>query len=249
MRDKVCVPIGMQNASPEPLAAGDAFCIRRWASAEIQACTGGRPYATITGGRDEEMPDDYFNRQQNQHKPRYAAGSDMDSIKTGREIPEGGFKGKRSGPSAKSVLLLLTWVCICTIAIAAYVDSKEQKEKTTTTAPNNSATQVSSPKALQKTVTGEVSKDLVSFFYARDNSKATVEAYITNGTNKTIYNITVTYTIKDTAENVLAEKTISVPSELASGETGDYTTVIETPSKPTGETKVWMYATYKIRYT
>ncbi|MFR5902763.1 MAG: hypothetical protein ACLUIO_25355, partial [Neglectibacter timonensis] len=116
------------------------------------------------------MPDDYFNRQQNQHKPRYAAGSDIDSIKTGREIPEGGFKDKRSGPSAKSVLLLLTWVCICTIAIAAYVDSKEQKEKITTTAPNNSATQVSSPKALQKTITGEVSKDLVSFFYARDNS-------------------------------------------------------------------------------
>ena len=189
------------------------------------------------------MPDDYFNRQQNQHKPRYAAGSDMDSIKTGREIPDGGFKQKKDW----SILFAIIAALILYFGILPQIQSATKQNAQPTGNQQSPQVQADAQGVLHEAMTGEVSKDLVSFFYARDNSKATVEAYITNGTNKTIDNIIVTFTIKDTAENVLAEKTVNVPSELASGETGDYTTVIETPSKPTGETKVWMYATYNIR--
>lgn len=191
------------------------------------------------------MPDDYFNRQQNQRKPRYAAGSDMDSIKTGYEIPEGGSSKKKD----KSILIAIIAGLILYFWILPQVQSATKQNAQPTGNQQSPQVQADAQGVLHEATTGEVSKDLVSFFYSRDNSKATVEAYITNGTNKTIDNIIVTFTIKDTAENVLAEKAVNVPSELAPGETGDYTTVIETPSKPTGETKVWMYATYKIRYT
>lgn len=242
----MCVPIGMQNASPEPLAAGDAFCIRRWASAEIQACIGYRPYATITGGRDEEMPDDYFNRQQNQHKPRYAAGSDMDSIYTGREVPDGGF-GKKKDRS--TLIAAIVGAVILLWALPQILSAiKQDAQPAETTAPNDSAVQTSDQRTLQKIVTGEVDKDITGAFYSEDRSKLSVEAYIANNKNKSIYDIVVTFTVTDNAENVLAEKVINTPAELASGETGDYTTIIETPSKPTGETHVQMGTTYKIRY-
>lgn len=191
------------------------------------------------------MPDDYFNRQQNQRKPRYAAGSDMDSIYTGREVPDGGFGKKKD----RSTLIAAIVGAVILLWALPQILSAIKQDAQPTGNQQSPQVQADAQGVLHEPTTGEVSKDLVSFFYARDNSKATVEAYITNGTNKTIDNIVVTFTIKDTAENVLAEKAVNVPSELAPGETGDYTTVIETPSKPTGETKVWMYATYKIRYT
>ena len=191
------------------------------------------------------MPDDFFNQQQNQRKPRYAAGSDIDSIYTGREVPEGGFRRRSGGSLVRNIVIFSVIVIVGITAISIfslYMDEKRQPIQSSNFEP-----QVDTQGVVHEPVTGEVSKDLVSFFYSQDNSKATVEAYITNGTNKTVDNIIVTFTIKDTAENVLAEKVVSVPAELASGETGDYTTVIETPSRPAGETKVWMHATYNIR--
>lgn len=190
------------------------------------------------------MPDDFFNQQQNQRKPRYAAGSDIDSIKTGYEVPEGGFGKKKDRSTLIAAIIgaiLFLWILPQIFSI-----TRQSRQPAETQLPQ---AQTGVQGSLEKVVTGEVNKDLRSYFYSSDNSKATVEAYITNSTNKAIYDITVTYTIKDTAENIIAEKTIDSPNELASGETGDYTTVIETPSKPTGKTTVTMYATYRIRYT
>lgn len=237
------MPIGMQNASPEPLAAGDAFCIRRWASAEIQACTGGRPYATITDRRDEEMPDDYFNRQQNQHKPRYAAGSDMDSIKTGREIPEGGSSKKKD----KSILIAIIAGLILYFWILPQVQSATKQNAQPTGNQQSPQIQADAQGVLHEATTGEVSGEMTSFFYASDASKATIEAHIYNGTNKTISNIAVTFSIVDEAENVLAEKVVEISNDLPSGETADCTTVLETPSRPTGYTQAKMNAQYKIQ--
>ena len=192
------------------------------------------------------MPDDYFNRQQSQRKPRYAAGSDMDSIKTGREIPDGGFKQKKD----RSMLIAIIAGLILYFWILPQVQSatKQDAQPAETTAPNDSAVQTSDQRTLQKIVTGEVDKDITGAFYSEDRSKLSVEAYIANNKNKSIYDIVVTFTVTDNAENVLAKKVINTPAELASGETGDYTTIIETPSKPTGETHVQMGTTYKIRY-
>ena len=237
------MPIGMQNASPEPLAAGDAFCIRRWASAEIQACIGYRPYATITGGRDEEMPDDYFNRQQNQHKPRYAAGSDIDSIKTGREIPEGGSSKKKD----KSILIAIIAGLILYFWILPQVQSATKQNAQPTGNQQSPQIQADAQGVLHEATTGEVSGEMTSFFYASDASKATIEAHIYNGTNKTISDIAVTFTIVDEAENVLAEKVVEISNDLPSGETADCTTVLETPSRPTGYTQAKMNAQYKIQ--
>lgn len=193
------------------------------------------------------MPDDFFNQQQNQRKPRYAAGSDIDSIYTGREVPEGGFPKKRR-PSKKTTVFLIAWICFCLIMGAEFKKPREKKAQNETTTLNDSAVQTSSSRTLQKIVTGEVDKDITSAFYSEDRSKLSVEAYVANNKNKPIYDIIVTFTVTDNAQNVLAEKIIDTPTELASGETGDYTTVIETPSKPTGETHVQMGTTYKIRY-
>ena len=88
---------------------------------------------------------------------------------------------------------------------------------------------------------------MTSFFYASDASKATIEAHIYNGTNKTISNIAVTFSIVDEAENVLAEKVVEISNDLPSGETADCTTVLETPSRPTGYTQAKMNAQYKIQ--
>ena len=126
--------------------------------------------------------------------------------------------------------------------------TKQDAQPAETTAPNDSAVQTSDQRTLQKIVTGEVDKDITGAFYSEDRSKLSVEAYIANNKNKSIYDIVVTFTVTDNAENVLAKKVINTPAELASGETGDYTTIIETPSKPTGETHVQMGTTYKIRY-
>lgn len=237
------MPIGMQNASPEPLAAGDAFCIRRWASAEIQACTGGGPYATITGGRDEEMPDDYFNRQQNQHKPRYAAGSDMDSIYTGREVPDGGFGKKKD----RSTLIAAIVGAVILLWALPQILSVIKQDAQPTGNQQSPQVQADAQGVLHEATTGEVSGEMTSFFYASDASKATIEAHIHNGTNKTISNIAVTFTIVDEAENVLAEKVIEIPNDLSSGETADCTTVLETPSRPTGYTQAKMKAQYIIQ--
>lgn len=100
---------------------------------------------------------------------------------------------------------------------------------------------------LHEATTGEVNGEMTNFFYASDASKATIEAHIHNGTNKTISNIAVTFTIVDEAENVLAEKVIEIPNDLSSGETADCTTVLETPSRPTGYTQAKMKAQYIIQ--
>ena len=191
------------------------------------------------------MPDDFFNQQQNQRKPRYAAGSDIDSIYTGREVPEGGFPKKKD----RSMLIAIIAALILYFWISPQIQSAtKQNAQPTETTTNDSAIQTSAPRTLQKIVTGEVDKDITSAFYSEDRSKLSVEAYVANNKSKSIYDIVVTFTVTDNAENVLAEKVIDTPAELASGETGDYTTIIETPSKPTGETHVQMGTTYKIRY-
>lgn len=191
------------------------------------------------------MPDDFFNQQQNQRKPRYAAGSDIDSIYTGREVPEGGFKQKKD----RSMLIAIIAALILYFGILPQIQSATKQDAQPTEATtNDSAIQTSAPRTLQKIVTGEVDKDITSAFYSEDRSKLSVEAYVANNKSKSIYDIVVTFTVTDNAENVLAEKVIDTPAELESGETGDYTTIIETPSKPTGETHVQMGTTYKIRY-
>ena len=189
------------------------------------------------------MPDDYFNRQQNQHKPRYAAGSDMDSIKTGREIPEGGSSKKKD----KSILIAIIAGLILYFWILPQVQSATKQNAQPTGTQQSPQIQADAQGVLHEPTTGEVSGEMTSFFYASDASKATIEAHIYNGTNKTISDIAVTFTIVDEAENVLAEKVVEISNDLPSGETADCTTVLETPSRPTGYTQAKMNAQYKIQ--
>ena len=189
------------------------------------------------------MPDDYFNRQQNQHKPRYAAGSDMDSIKTGREIPEGGSSKKKD----KSILIAIIAGLILYFWILPQVQSATKQNAQPTGNQQSPQIQADAQGVLHEATTGEVSGEMTSFFYASDASKATIEAHIYNGTNKTISNIAVTFSIVDEAENVLAEKVVEISNDLPSGETADCTTVLETPSRPTGYTQAKMNAQYKIQ--
>lgn len=159
------------------------------------------------GGRDEEMPDDYFNRQQNQRKPRYAAGSDIDSIYTGREVPEGGFKSKEKLGCLPKIMLTIFAI----IAIFTVMPSEPLK--------------------------GEINGQITNFYYSDDRSSATVETRINNETNKTIYNIQLTYTIIDSGGNMLAKNIVDLPNEIAKGEAINHTVVIKTPSLPTGYTE------------
>lgn len=182
------------------------------------------------------MPDDFFNQQQNQRKPRYAAGSDIDSIYTGKEVPSGGYKKKND----KSILIAVIIGAIFFFGILPKVISLMGQSKQTT------GIQVDAQGVLHEPITGEVNAELTNFFYASDASMATIEAHIYNGTNKTISNITATFTITDEAENVLAEKIVEVPNKLLPGETADCTTILDTPSKPTGYTQAGMTAKYKI---
>lgn len=189
------------------------------------------------------MPDDYFNRQQNQRKPRYAAGSDMDSIKTGYEIPEGGSSKKKD----KSILIAIIAGLILYFWILPQVQSATKQNAQPTGNQQSPQIQADAQGVLHEATTGEVSGEMTSFFYASDASKATIEAHIYNGTNKTISDIAVTFTIVDEAENVLAEKVVEISNDLPSGETADCTTVLETPSRPTGYTQAKMNAQYKIQ--
>lgn len=189
------------------------------------------------------MPDDYFNRQQSQRKPRYAAGSDMDSIKTGREIPDGGFKQKKDW----SILFAIIAALILYFGILPQIQSATKQNAQPTGNQQSPQVQADAQGVLHEATTGEVSGEMTNFFYASDASKATIEAHIHNGTNKTISNIAVTFTIVDEAENVLAEKVIEIPNDLSSGETADCTTVLETPSRPTGYTQAKMKAQYIIQ--
>lgn len=189
------------------------------------------------------MPDDYFNRQQSQRKPRYAAGSDMDSIKTGREIPDGGFKQKKDW----SILFAIIAALILYFGILPQIQSATKQNAQPTGNQQSPQVQADAQGVLHEATTGEVSGEMTNFFYASDASKATIEAHIHNRTNKTISNIAVTFTIVDEAENVLAEKVIEIPNDLSSGETADCTTVLETPSRPTGYTQAKMKAQYIIQ--
>lgn len=187
------------------------------------------------------MPDDFFNQQQNQRKPRYAAGSDIDSIKTGYEVPEGGFGKKKDRSTLIAAIIgaiLFLWILPQIFSI-----TRQSRQPAETPQPQ---TQADAQGVLYESVTGEASGEITNFFYASDASKATIEAQLHNGTNKTIGSITVTFTIVDEADNVLSEKTIEIPNDLSPGESTDCTAVLETPSKPTGYTYAKMNAQYKI---
>lgn len=163
------------------------------------------------------MPDDFFNQQQNQRKPRYAAGSDIDSIYTGREVPKGGFKQKKKiGCLPKIILTILV---ITTILTALPGEPKE----------------------------GDISGWIEDFYYSEDISSATIETHLINSTNKTLYKIKLTYSIVDSAGNIIARKTVEMPNVLAPGETMDCSEVIETPSMPSGHTEAKVDASYKWR--
>lgn len=167
----------------------------------------------------------------------------MDDIRTGYEVPSGGFKNNGGGPSWKMILvvisLFIAWI------LPQALGGKEQS-KQTTTIQQPSQIQTDAQSASPEVKTGDVSGEMTDFFYSTDMSKATIEAHVTNGTNRAISEVVVTLTITDSSENVLAEKTITTPNVILSGETVDYTTVIEMPVKPTGYTQAEMDLQYKI---
>lgn len=174
------------------------------------------------------MPDDYFNQQERQRAPRYAAGSDMDSIKTGQEIrySSGNGGGDFSG---KTVFIIIVLICLTILFFVASsqrgVQPEEQSEETA--------------------ITGTVEGEITDFFCSSDGSKATIQTVVTNNTNGNIHHIELTLTIKDTDGNTLAEKIISHPGSIIPTEQVAFTEVLDLPEEARGTT---IYASMNAKY-
>lgn len=175
------------------------------------------------------MPDDYFNQQQRQHAPRYAAGSDMDSITTGQEIrySNGNGGGDFSGKTAFIVLVLIS------LAILLFVASIQREG------------QLENQQGEETAITGTVDGQLTDFFCSSDGSKATIQATVTNNTNKNIHHIELTLTVKDASGNTLAEKTVSHPNNIIPSEQITFTEVLDLPNEVKGTT---IYASMNAKY-
>lgn len=174
------------------------------------------------------MPDDYFNQQQRQRAPRYAAGSDMDSITTGQEIhySNGNGGGDFSGKTAFIVLIL-----IC-LAILFFAVSSQRG-------------QTESQQSEEAAITGTVDGQLTDFFCSSDGSKAMIQATVTNNTNKNIHHIELTLAVKDADGNTFAEKTVSHPNSVIPTEQVSFTEVLDLPDEAKGTT---IYATMNAKY-
>lgn len=135
------------------------------------------------------MPDDYFNSH-----PKYAAGSDMDSIRTGRPIK---LKPKR--PAWGLIAIVITIFALAVLP-KLIVQTKQQTETPHTT--NSTAIASTDNKPEMKI------KDL---FLSADGKKVTVQISITNNMSKSIIKTEITYIIKDANDNNLTttNKTIT----------------------------------------
>lgn len=152
------------------------------------------------------MPDDYFNQQQQQRAPRYAAGSDMDSITTGQEI-----RYSNDGNGGKILIIAAVIILALSIVLTSH-GSKEPEVETQ-----------------DEQLTGEVQISATEIVPSADRKKVMIQATIDNGTNKEIYNIEVTYSVLNEEQETIVEKTVTLSENLLASESTDHTEIIDIP--------------------
>lgn len=118
--------------------------------------------------------------------PKYAAGSDIDSIRTGRPIDDDDNENKKRG-------LLLILLIILLLLIIFFL--KSCHSNTITTPP----------------LTGEAVAEITEMSLSTDCTQVSLKLWIQNRTNKPITQTKVTYTIRDLHGNKITstEKTIA----------------------------------------
>ena len=166
------------------------------------------------------MPDDFFN--QKYQGPRYAAGSDIDRITTGRPV-NFGRKPKNEWP------IIIGVIVICLLIFVVISHREKEAASAEDTEP----------------LTGEVSMELVDLFWSSDQTKVTVKSRITNNTNKSIFNIELTYTVTDEDGKQIGESFKTIKETIVTGNQYEDTEIIEIDELPQGRITAHLSGQYQ----
>lgn len=137
-------------------------------------------------------------------QPKYAAGSDMDSIRTGKPVRP---NGNGVGPFAAILAIV--------IALTIFPKLKARIQNQPAPTPTQQTTTVSqTPQAAEPTATGIYGKpeaELTEMVLSSDYTKVTLKLKIINNMSKPVTKTEITYTISDMSGNEIAssQKTIT----------------------------------------
>lgn len=159
-------------------------------------------------------------------QPKYAAGSDMDSIRTGRPVRP---NGNGVGPFAAILAII--------VALTIFPKLKARIQEQPTPTPTQQTTPITqTPQTAEPTPTGIYGKpeaELTEMVLSSDYTKVTLKLEIINKMTKPVTKTEITYTVSDMNGNEIASSQKTITQTIMPSEKYEDTEIIDLGSPQT----------------